>query len=208
MVSALQRVRTMRIAVKRLIRQERTQDGGWSLVVMADLGETVRAACTIVLSPREAETIAEALHSHDTVAALTLSSSPGPRGRVLIVDDEPILADILSEHLADRGYETEAAVRGEEAVSIVAQRSPDVVLLDITMPGIDGVTVLKRIQELDLAVPVIMVTGNGDEAIARETLRLGAFDYITKPVGFDRLDEVLSTAIAMRGQQLLAPHAR
>jgi CheY-like chemotaxis protein len=208
LVSALQQFAAMRIAVKRLIRQERTPDGGCSLVVMADLGETVRAACTIVLSPREAETIAEALHTHDADAALTLPASRGPRGRVLIVDDEPILADILGEHLAERGYETETAVRGEDAIDIVAQRSPDVVLLDITMPGIDGVTVLRRIQELDLAVPVIMVTGNGDEVIARETLRLGAFDYITKPVGFDRLDDVLSTAIAMRGQQLLAPHAR
>ena len=178
---------------------------------MADLGETVRAACTIVLSAGEAEAIADALHGRDgrdDHAGIAVPDLPGARGRVLIVDDEPVLADILSEHLADRGYEPETAVRGEDALEIVAQRPPDVVLLDITMPGIDGVTVLKRIQELDLAVPVIMVTGNGDEAIARETLRLGAFDYITKPVGFDRLDEVLSTAIAMRGQQLLASHAR
>jgi CheY-like chemotaxis protein len=198
----------MRIAVKRLIRQERTQDGGCRLVVLADLGETVRAACTIILSPREAEAIGDALHGRDDDVALPLSDVAGARGRVLIVDDEPVLADILSEHLMDRGYETEAAVGGEDALDIVAQRPPDVVLLDIAMPGIDGVTVLTRIQELAPSVPVIMVTGNGDEAIARETLRLGAFDYITKPVGFDRLDEVLSTAIALRGQELLAPHAR
>lgn len=201
----------MRIAVKRLIRQERTRDGEWSLVVMADLGQTVRAACTIVLPAREAETIADALRGHDGHdhhARVAVPGLPGARGRVLIVDDEPVLADILSEHLADRGYETETAVRGEDAIEIAGHRPPDVVLLDITMPGIDGVTVLRRILELDLSVPVIMVTGNGDEAIARETLRLGAFDYITKPVGFDRLDEVLSTAIALRGQQLLAPHAR
>lgn len=201
----------MRIAVKRLIRQERTEDGGWSLVVVADLGETVRAACTIVVSAPEAETIADAIHGRDRRgdhAQVAVPDLPGARGRVLIVDDEPVLADILSEHLADRGYETETAVRGEDAIEIAAHRPPDVVLLDIMMPGIDGVTVLRRILELDLSVPVIMVTGNGDEAIARETLRLGALDYITKPVGFDRLDEVLSTAIAMRGQQLVAPHAR
>lgn len=123
-------------------------------------------------------------------------SVPGTQGRrVLIVDDEPTLADILSEHLTERGYATQTAVHGADAIMIASHHPPDVILLDIMMPGIDGVTVLRRMLALNPSVPVIMVTGNGDETVARDALRSGAFDYITKPVDFDRLDEVVSMAV-------------
>lgn len=205
----------MRIAVRHLIRQQRADDGTREIEVIADLGETVRAACTLVLSPRDAASIARMLVEPcpATVevrppARAGIAPEPvGSRPRVLIVDDEPVLAGILGEHLTDRGYEAEMATHGDDAVGIAVRRPPDAVLLDIMMPGVDGVTVLKRIQALELGVPVIMVTGNGDEAIARETLRLGAFDYICKPIGFDRLDDVLATALAAHGRAL-APPAR
>jgi CheY-like chemotaxis protein len=193
----------MDIVVTRITGRESTQDGGCRLHVLADLGDTVRANCTIVFPPHEAA----ALGDTPEASRWLPDRHDAARRRALIVDDEPMLAEILSEHLAERGYATQTASDGGEAIRIAADNPPDVVLLDIMMPGVDGVTVLKRILALDRSLPVVMVTGNGDEELARRTLQLGAFDYVTKPISFERLDEVLSTAVAVRAQDVLVSAA-
>ena len=78
-------------------------------------------------------------------------------------------------------------------MAAIARARPDVVLLDFHMPGMDGLEVLRRIGTL---APVIMVTANTDIPAARETLKSGAFDYVTKPVDFDHLDRVIEAALA------------
>lgn len=117
-------------------------------------------------------------------------------GRILVVDDEAPVREVLTEYFATEGYAVEAATSGLEALSAVRGGRADLVLLDVRMPGLDGVQVLRRIRELTDRVPVIMVTANEDVSLARETLTLGAFDYVAKPFDFDYLDRAVAAGLA------------
>jgi two-component system response regulator (stage 0 sporulation protein F) len=117
-------------------------------------------------------------------------------GRILVVDDEAPVREVLTEYFETEGYAVEAATSGLEALSAVRGGRADLVLLDVRMPGLDGVQVLRRIRELTDGVPVIMVTANEDVALARETLMLGAFDYVAKPFDFDYLDRAVAAGLA------------
>jgi DNA-binding response OmpR family regulator len=116
-----------------------------------------------------------------------------PPARILVVDDEPGLLDVLQEHLVNCRYHVETALNGEAALAAIARAHPDVVLLDLHMPGMDGLEVLRRIRAL---ARVIMVTANTDVPAARETPKSGTFDYVTKPIDFDHLDRVIEAALA------------
>ena len=117
--------------------------------------------------------------------------------RILIVDDEPGLRDILSEWLSGRGYVTETVATGAAAITTVRTRTPDVVLLDLNMPGsLDGRAVLRAIGQ---EIPVIVVTSISDVEDARAQLQAGAFDFIAKPFDLDRVAEVVAAAVAHRG---------
>ena len=117
-------------------------------------------------------------------------------GRILVVDDEAPVREVLTDYFATVGYAVEAATSGLEALSAVSGGRADLVLLDVRMPGLDGVQVLRRIRELTDSVPVIMVTANEDVNLARETLMLGAFDYVAKPFDFDYLDRAVAAGLA------------
>jgi two-component system, response regulator, stage 0 sporulation protein F len=117
-------------------------------------------------------------------------------GRILVVDDEAPVREVLTEYFATEGYAVEAATSGLEALSAVRGGRADLVLLDVRMPGLDGVQVLRRIRELTDSVAVIMVTANEDVTLARETLTLGAFDYVAKPFDFDYLDRAVAAGLA------------
>jgi len=118
------------------------------------------------------------------------------RRRVLIVDDEPLVLEILSEHF-EIDYDVEIALNGVDALNAVRRQRPDVVLLDVKMPGMSGVEVLKAIKQLDDSIAVIMVTANEQVALAAEALKSGAFGYVPKPFDFRFLDHTL-TAILNR----------
>ncbi len=111
--------------------------------------------------------------------------------RVLIVDDDPNTVEMLTAFLTPKGYETCTASNGEEALRRVKEDRPHLVLLDVRMPKMDGLEVLKRIREIDREVGVIMVTAVNEEEIGREALKLGAFDYITKPLDLKYLETVV-----------------
>jgi two-component system, response regulator, stage 0 sporulation protein F len=117
-------------------------------------------------------------------------------GRILVVDDEAPVREVLTEYFSTEGYAVEAAGSGVEALTAVRGGRADLVLLDVRMPGLDGVQVLRRIRELDDRVPVIMVTANEDVGLAKETLKLGAFDYVAKPFDFDYLDRAVAAGLA------------
>ena len=117
-------------------------------------------------------------------------------GRILVVDDEAPVREVLTEYFATEGYAVEAAGNGAEALTAVRGGRADLVLLDVRMPGLDGVQVLRRIREFDERVPVIMVTANEDVGLAKETLKLGAFDYVAKPFDFDYLDRAVAAGLA------------
>src|SRR5438105_128245 len=128
-------------------------------------------------------------------------------GRILVVDDEAPVREVLTEYFATEGYAVEAAGSGVEALTAIRGGRADLVLLDVRMPGLDGVQVLRRIRELDERVPVIMVTANEDVGLARETLKLGAFDYVAKPFDFDYLDRAVAAGLARAGEKAPAGHA-
>jgi DNA-binding response OmpR family regulator len=111
--------------------------------------------------------------------------------RVLIVDDEPDAVELLREFLTAKGYEVLAASDGEEALHKVKEDRPHLILLDVRMPKMNGLEVLKQVREIDHEVGVIMVTAVNEEETGRQALKLGAFDYITKPLDFQYLERSL-----------------
>jgi DNA-binding response OmpR family regulator len=112
-------------------------------------------------------------------------------GRVLVVDDDPATVELLQEFLVGKGYEVSTAGDGAEALRKVKEERPHLLLLDIQMPKMDGLEVLRRLREIDKEVSVIMVTAANEEAIARQAMELGAFDYIVKPLDLPYLEQSL-----------------
>lgn len=108
--------------------------------------------------------------------------------KVLVVDDEPEAVELLVEFLSSKGYEVLTAGGGEEALRRVKEDRPHLVLLDIRMPKMNGIEVLRRIREIDPEMGVIMVTAVNEEDMGRKALELGAFDYIVKPLDLKYLE--------------------
>jgi DNA-binding NtrC family response regulator len=115
-----------------------------------------------------------------------------PRRRLLVVDDEPLILEVLTEHFKS-DYEVETALNGADALGAILRSRPDVVMLDINMPRMNGVQVLKDIKQIDDTIAVIMVTANEQVAMAADALRSGAFAYVPKPFDFRYLDHMLAT---------------
>lgn len=107
--------------------------------------------------------------------------------KLLLVDDEQDFVETLAERLRLRDFGSTVALDGETALSIVQEGVPDVMLLDIMMPGINGLEVLERVKENYPNVQVIIVTGHGGEKEKTRAMQLGAFAYMTKPVDFETL---------------------
>ncbi len=128
-------------------------------------------------------------------------------GRILVVDDEAPVREVLSEYFTSQGYTVDEAPNGDEALATIRRDRPDLVLLDIRMPGIDGVEVLRRIRKLDGTLSVIMVTANEDVTLARETLELGAFDYVAKPFDYEYLDRTVSAGLVQSSATSAADEA-
>jgi len=101
--------------------------------------------------------------------------------RVLVVDDDPIVADVVCRYLEQDGCHVRLANTGEKAVASAVAEPPDLVVLDLMLPGIDGLEVLRRLRERDPALPVVMLTALGDEADRVLGLERGADDYVAKP---------------------------
>jgi DNA-binding response OmpR family regulator len=111
--------------------------------------------------------------------------------KVLVVDDEPEAVELLVEFLSSKGYEVLTATSGEEALRRVREDRPHLVLLDIRMPKMSGLDVLRRIREIDAEMGIIMVTAVNEEDVGRQALELGAFDYIVKPLDLKYLERSL-----------------
>jgi DNA-binding NtrC family response regulator len=116
----------------------------------------------------------------------------GPR--VLLVDDEVELVSALQERLNLRGFRAAGVTTGAEALVRVAEGEYDVVLLDVKMPGLGGLEVIRQIKTERPDVPVILLTGHGSAQDAAEGMRLGAFDYLMKPVTIDDIVRILNAA--------------
>ncbi len=114
---------------------------------------------------------------------------------VLIVDDEEELAAVIADRLEFRGIKARTASDGETALMMIESDPPDIVLLDLMLPGMSGLDILKKINALDLNIPVILLTGYGSKEMTLEGMNLGAFDYIMKPCDFDGLISKIQEAL-------------
>ena len=121
----------------------------------------------------------------------------GSRGLVLIVDDEAAIRFGVSEALSYAGYEVEAVGDGEEALQRIAARRFEAVLSDISMPGMDGVELLRRVRRLDFDLPVILLTGDPRLETAIQAVDAGALRYLQKPVSLAEIESALETAVRL-----------
>jgi DNA-binding response OmpR family regulator len=112
--------------------------------------------------------------------------------KILLVDDEVEFIKPLAERLGLRGMEARLAFDGEHALQLVEDEEPDFMVLDLKMPGIDGMEVLRRIRKAHPRIRVIMLTGHGSERDRDEALRLGAHGYLQKPVQIGRLVQLMA----------------
>ncbi|TMQ26642.1 MAG: response regulator [Candidatus Rokuibacteriota bacterium] len=115
--------------------------------------------------------------------------------RILIVDDEPEVLDMLMAYFLASRHEVETAMTGTDALIIVSQQRPDVVLLDVKMPGMNGIEALKGIMKLDPSIPVIIVTGTAELPVTVDAIRHGAFGYVPKPFDLRYLDHLIAASL-------------
>lgn len=125
--------------------------------------------------------------------------------KILVIDDEPQVGMIFSKVLESAGYDVVASVTGEDGVKQLAASQPDVIFLDIKLPGIDGVETLRRIRKVSTDIPVVMMTAYQTVDSAVESMRLGACDYLLKPLDNARIKEVVKHALLVKGASTLAP---
>jgi len=121
--------------------------------------------------------------------------------RVLAIDDEPAIRRFLRTSLRAEGYDIIEAETAEAGLAEIRRRAPDLVMLDLGLPGMDGIEMIRRLREGGSTVPIIVLTSRTDEAGKVEALDLGADDYVTKPFGMDELLARIRAALRHRLQQ-------
>jgi CheY-like chemotaxis protein len=120
---------------------------------------------------------------------------------ILVVDDSADNVAVMSLHLQDAGYRVVTASNGEEAISVAAQTLPNLILMDISMPQLDGLGATRRIRENDALrdIPVIAVTAFGTEGFQRAAYDVGVSGYLTKPIDFERMQHLVARLLSPRG---------
>jgi two-component system response regulator AtoC len=140
-----------------------------------------------------------------TVKASARPPDGPPERRILVADDDAAIRDLLKELLVSEGYAVVEARSGREVLQLVSQAPPELMLLDLRLPDSDGMEVMRRLKERDLAVPTILITAFGTSSAAIQAIQLGAYDYITKPF---ELDDVLLTIQRFFEHERLASEVR
>src|SRR2546423_830389 len=120
------------------------------------------------------------------------------KGRILIVDDDENLVESLSGMLCDEGFTVSSTADGSEALALIRTVAPAVVLLDVWLPGMDGVETLHALRAMHADAEVVAMSGHGNIATAVQMIKLGAFDYLEKPLSSDRVLTVIERAFAHR----------
>ena len=195
------------------IRRLRAAHPSLRIIVMTGSADDARDGA---LAAGASAVLAKPLPLADLLPALGLAPAPEPsadrpaaaagpapdaarvRGQVVVVDDDPEVRAVLVEMLERQGHSVIAVGSAADAVRILAEHRPDVMLLDIYMPGLTGVDALPVLKRVAPEMRVIMVSGSSDEKAARRTLALGAFDYIVKPVDMSRLTHLVETALLLK----------
>ena len=127
--------------------------------------------------------------------AVDAPTSTRTRGKILIVDDELVVRDSLGKWFASEGYTARPTGSAREALETIQQMEFDIALIDIKMPGMDGMELQSRLHEADPELTVIIMTGYASVETAVQALKRGAYDYITKPVDPDELSHLVANAL-------------
>ncbi len=124
--------------------------------------------------------------------------------RILLVDDERELIDYMSKRLTKKGHQVQAVTSGSRALALAQDQTFDVAVLDLKMPEMDGIEVLRQLSDLQPTLKVVMLTGHGSVESALESGRYDAFRFLVKPYEFEKLHETLLEAYAARRAELSA----
>jgi len=199
---------------------DEAEDKGWTHLI-PDL-DRVREAARKWLSLCEQYLLHHPLHGSATAAAVSVpaahpaetpAAAPPPvdqpydtladAGTLLVVDDDEVNRQMLARRLERRGYSVALAADGEQALRLVSEQPFDLVLLDLIMPGTDGMTVLRRVRERfpETELPVIMVTGRDSSQDVVDSLKAGANDFVTKPVDFSVALARIRTQLSLKRSQ-------
>ena len=159
-------------------------------------GDALKTLAIAAVLPKEdpARLVAFAQTLLDQAKAAPKAGKTGLAGTLLIVDDDPQVQQLLKLFFESKGMRVIAAGSGEEALQAVA-RSPVLVMLDVNMPGMDGVLTLKKLKAVKASLPVVMMSGGGEKGMAEAALKLGAYDYISKPFNLEYLETVVLTKV-------------
>lgn len=139
---------------------------------------------------------------------MEMKGGPGRQAaRLLLVEDEPVILELLCDVLNDAGFDVVQATTGAGAVRAVHQHHPDLITLDVSLPGMDGFAVIRQLRESGLRIPVIFVSARDSEEDRERASSLGAADYISKPFGLEelvrRVRAVLSRAETRTGDEII-----
>ncbi|MGH7234906.1 MAG: response regulator transcription factor [Nitrospiraceae bacterium] len=119
---------------------------------------------------------------------------------IMVVDDEPMVRNLLSQFLTLRGYRVRAAKDGPDALALLKQEHPQLVILDVYMPGMNGVDVLRQLRANDYKGSVIALSASQDEQLLQEMLELGSVDIMGKPVDLERLAMMVEVSLVMKNE--------
>ena len=159
-------------------------------------GEELKTLAVLAVLPKEEpDRLVGFIHSALADAkAASKAAKTGLAGTLLIVDDDPQVQQLLKLFFESKGMRVIATGSGEEALQAVAH-NPVLVMLDVNMPGMDGVLTLKKLKEATPALPVVMMSGGGEKEMAQAALKLGAYDYVSKPFNLEYLETVVLTKV-------------
>lgn len=149
--------------------------------------------------PKSSRTSTSQLESVHREAAL---------GRILVVDDDGDVRSTLTDHLQGQGYTVTAVADAEQALAAVRSERPDLILLDLLLPGTNGLQVLRRVRQDDPTVSVVVMTGLEDDGLSAATIQLGAILCLRKPFGLDRLDRAVRSGVGLRRKSAPSIRAR
>ena len=125
-------------------------------------------------------------------------------GKVLVIDDEPDIVEFMIEELQYRGLECLTASNGKEALDIIRAEKPNVIISDYLMPKLNGIELLKFLNDLNIQTPVIWLSGNADPETFREAWRMGVYDFFKKPFKVDEVVNLVLAAIEMKPVEMVS----
>jgi CheY-like chemotaxis protein len=175
------------------LHRQATASGAWAVFT-----KPVAIAALVAALSGPAHAAAPPVPPAPRPAPAPARPAAAPTGRILVADDNPEVREMLEDVLTSLGYVTKTAADGTEAVRAVIADAPDVVLLDVYMPGLSGVGALPTIVAVAPHTKVIMISGSANIDVLKRSLAFGAHDYVTKPFEISSLSRAIETALAMK----------